>query len=466
MRTKESPLFGIFLVVIILGMVLVTACAKQAESGLTPTSTIPQAPSGTGVTGAHLYYVAPSGSDTNPGTAEQPWHTLQHAADSAQAGDTVLLQTGTFTEEEVRFTRSGVPNAPITFTNAPGAVVTLKGSLLLKRGAAYLTFTGFHLEGFHIWGITVEGDNHHLHFSRMQVQGGEAGIRLTDGNSGDPPAYGPVHDIILEDSTFRDAMYTAVDCTPGPCNDMVFRRLEISGSGLSAGFGGDGLGLERGERVLVEDCSIHDNGGDGIDLNSRDYSGNVPGILVQRNEVYRNHLQGIKLWAGGRMEKNVIWGQGVDPVMVGKHPSTVEVIGNTIAYNMYDLTFSGRDYAFVAAYPEDGKSAPVRLTLTNNIFAFNNHPDLDGHTGIYLGPTVTLVKEGHNLFYSREDEEILAAFLGERSIPRSELADGTWTRLTGQGQGDLTVDPLFVSGWPAVNLRLQSSTPAKGYGAY
>jgi hypothetical protein len=166
------------------------------------------------------------------------------------------------------------------------------------------------------------------------------------------------------------------------------------------------------------------------------------------------------------MEKNVIWGQGIDPVMVGKYPCIVEVIGNTIAYNMYDPTFSERDYSFVAAYPDDGKSSPVRLILKDNIFAFNNHPDLEGHTGIYLGPTVTLVQEGKNVFFSREDEEILAVFLGDRSISRSELADGTWTRLTGQGQGDLAVDPLFVSGWPAVDLHLQGNSPAKGYGAY
>jgi hypothetical protein len=466
MQTKELSLVGTLLIVLVIGLVLTAGCGTSPQSETPPaTSPLMTSPPTSG-SRAHQFYIASEGKDTNPGTADQPWRTLQHAADSAGAGDTVLIQAGTYAEEEVQFTRSGSPGALITFTNAPGAVVTLQGSLLLKQGTAYLTFSGLHLEGFRIWGITVEGDNHHLLFSNLQVRGGEAGIHFTDGNSGDPPTYGPVHDITLEDSTFRDAMYTAVDCTPGPCNQMIFRRLEIYGSGLEAGFGGDGLGLERGEQVLVEDCSIHDNGGDGIDLNSRDYAGNVPGILVQGNQVYRNHLQGIKLWAGGRMEKNVVWGQGIDPVMVGKHPCTVEVIGNTLAYNMYDLSYSGRDYAFVAAYPEDGKSAPVRLTLTNNIFAFNNHPDLDGHTGIYLGPTVTLVEEGHNLFYSREDEEILAAFLGERSVSRSELADGTWTRLTGQGAGDLTVDPLFVSGWPTVDLHLQDNSPAKGYGAY
>ncbi len=466
MQVKEFSLTGMLMIGMVLGMVLTAGCGTPNEPGTSPFSTVPPAPPATPVAGAHIYYVAPEGNDTSPGTAEQPWHTLQHAADSAQAGDTVLLKAGTYAEEEVVFTRSGLPNSPITFMTAPGAVAILQGSILLKREAAYLTFSGIQLEGFRIWGITVEGDNHHLLFSKLKVQGGEAGIRFTDGNSGDPPSYGPVHDITLEDSTFTDAMFTAVDCTPGPCNNMVFRRLEISGSGLSAGFGGDGLGLERGEQVLVEDCSIHDNGGDGIDLNSRDYSGNVPGIVVQGNQVYRNHLQGIKLWAGGRMEKNVVWGQGIDPVMVGKYPCTVEVIGNTIAYNMYDLTFSERDYSFVAAYPEDGESPPVRLILVNNIFAFNNPPELDGHTGIYLGPTVILVQERKNLFFSREDEEILAAFLGDRSILRSEIADGTWTQLTGQGTGDLTVDPLFVSGWPAVDLHLQGNSPAKGYGAY
>jgi len=465
MQAKEFSLTGMLMIGMVLGMVLTAGCGTPNEPGTSPFSTVPPAPPPTPVAGANIYYVAPEGNDTSPGTAEQPWRTVQHAADSAQAGDTVLLQAGTYAEEEVVFTRSGLPNSPITFMTAPGAVAILQGSILLKREAAYLTFSGIQLDGFRTWGITVEGDNHHLLFSKLKVQGGEAGIRFTDGNSGDPPSYGPVHEITLEDSTFTDAMFTAVDCTPGPCNNMVFRRLEISGSGLSAGFGGDGLGLERGEQVLVEDCSIHDNGGDGIDLNSRDYSGNVPGIVVQGNQVYRNHLQGIKLWAGGRMEKNVVWGQGINPVMVGKYPCTVEVIGNTIAYNMYDLTFSERDYSFVAAYPEDGESL-VRLILVNNIFAFNNPPELDGNTGIYLGPTVILVQERKNLFFSREDEEILAAFLGDRSILRSEIADGTWTQLTGQGTGDLTVDPLFVSGWPAVDLHLQGNSPAKGYGAY
>jgi len=407
------------------------------------------------------HYVAPNGNDANPGTAGAPWRTLEHAASAVQPGNTVCVRAGTYTEEEVTFSRSGTAGAPITFTAVPGEAVTIQGSVTLARGTSYLNLVGFAVRGFRIWGVTLIGDNHHVRLSQLDVAGGEAGVHFTEGESGKAPASGPVSDVTLEDSIIRDVVYTAVDCTPGPCDRMTFRRLEISGSGLEAGFGGDGLGLEKGRDVLVEDCYIHDNGGDGIDLNSRDREGNVPGIVVRRNRVARNHLQGIKLWAGGRMENNVVWGQGIDPVMVGKYPSTVEVVNNVIAYNMWDKVYGERDYAFVAAYPEDGVSPPVTLILVNNIFAFNTGPQVGSPTGIYLGPGVRLT-EHHNLYWSREDGEIQAEFVkGHDSwFTRAEITDGTWTKITGQGQGDLTADPLFVAGWPNVDLHLRAGSPA------
>jgi hypothetical protein len=217
---------------------------------------------------------------------------------------------------------------------------------------------------------------------------------------------------------------------------------------------------------LVEDSYIHDNGGDAIDLNSRDSAGNVAGIIVRGNRVVRNHLQGIKLWAGGRMENNVVWGQGINPVMVGVYPGAYKVVNNTIAYNMYSPDFGTRDYAFVAAYPEDDTSAAIQLTLVNNIFAFNTGPEQGSPTGIYLGEGVQLT-EHHNLYWSRDDGEIDAEFVSGRdpSFSRAEIADGTWAAVTGQGQGDVTADPLFVSGWPEVDPHLQAGSLAVNAGS-
>ena len=408
------------------------------------------------------YYVAQDGDDANPGSADAPWRTLQYAADAAQPGDTVCLRAGIYTDpEEVKFFRSGEADAPITFASAPGEEVTIQGSLYLSQNVSYVNIIGLVVTGFRIWGITLQGGNHHIVLSGLEVDGGEAGIRLTEGDSGQDPAYGPVSDVLVENSIIRDAVYTAVDCTPGPCDRVTFRRLEISGSGIEAGFGGDGLGLERGRDVVVEDCFIHDNGGDGVDLNSRDFDGNVPGIIVRRNQVARNHLQGIKLWAGGRMENNLVWGQGINPVMVGKYTSTVEMFNNTIAFNMYDPFYSERDYAFVAAYPEEGGSPPVTLIMVNNIFAFNTGPEVGSPTGIYLGPGVKLT-ESNNLYWSREDGEIQAEFVqGHDSwFTRVEVTDGTWTKFTDQGHGDLTADPLFASGWPELDAHLGDGSPA------
>jgi hypothetical protein len=143
------------------------------------------------------------------------------------------------------------------------------------------------------------------------------------------------------------------------------------------------------------------------------------------------------------------------------------VTNNTIAYNMWDLTYSDRDYAFIAAYPEIGFSPPVTLTMVNNIFAFNADPTEGGPAGLYLGEGVNLVREDHNLYWSYEDEEITAEFVSghDSAFTRAEITDGTWTTFTGQGQGDVTDNPLFMSGWSGVDLHLQGGSPAVNTGS-
>ena len=417
-------------------------------------------------------YVAPGGSDSDPGTMAQPWATFQHAADTAQPGDTVCFRGGTYSlTEEIHLSQSGTSGAVITFVAYPGEAPILDGGssvgelLILDQYTSYLRISGFTLRNFTIWGMELSGENRHVQLDHLTIEGGEAAIRFTYGETEGPPEKGPVEYITLEDSTIHGSEYSAVDCTPGPCNHMVIRRLEIYNTGIVGEdfYGSDGLEFARGYPVLVEDCYVHDNGGDGIDLNSRDRAGNATGVVVRRNRVVRNHLNGIKLWAGGRMENNLVWGQGNSAVWVGTFTSTLEVVNNTIAYNMWDPSYSERNWAFVAGYPEEILPyPPVTLTLVNNIFAFNADPIEGGSTGIYLGGGVQLT-EHHNLYYSRADGEITAEFVSGRAtdITRAEIADGTWTGLTGgQGQDDVTDDPLFMSGWPGANLHLQEESPA------
>src|SRR5436309_7824314 len=59
------------------------------------------------------YYVSMTGSDGNPGTLAAPFKTIQRAANSAGAGDTVLVRGGVY-RETVK-PRSGKAGAPVTF---------------------------------------------------------------------------------------------------------------------------------------------------------------------------------------------------------------------------------------------------------------------------------------------------------------------------------------------------------------
>ncbi len=79
-----------------------------------------------------IYHVAKNGADTNPGTAEKPFLTIQKAADTAIAGDTVLVHEGVY-REWVKPKISGLSNCMrITYQAAEGEKVIIKGSEIIK----------------------------------------------------------------------------------------------------------------------------------------------------------------------------------------------------------------------------------------------------------------------------------------------------------------------------------------------
>jgi hypothetical protein len=64
----------------------------------------------------HQYYVAQSGSDSNPGTQAQPWQTINHAAKKVRPGDTVLVAPGAYSEN-ILISQSGKPDARTRFVS-------------------------------------------------------------------------------------------------------------------------------------------------------------------------------------------------------------------------------------------------------------------------------------------------------------------------------------------------------------
>ena len=80
------------------------------------------------------YYVAPGGSNANPGTLAQPFKTIAYAASLVQPGDTVLVRGGVY-RETAKPARSGTAAARITFKPYNNERVTISGANVVSGWA-------------------------------------------------------------------------------------------------------------------------------------------------------------------------------------------------------------------------------------------------------------------------------------------------------------------------------------------
>jgi hypothetical protein len=108
------------------------------------------------VANATTYYVAKTGSDSANGSISTPWLTIGHAASMAAAGDTVIVEDGTYVET-VNLNKGGSSEGTrIIFQSQnkwganivpTGAQITALSDILVNIGAAYVTFQNFDVSG-------------------------------------------------------------------------------------------------------------------------------------------------------------------------------------------------------------------------------------------------------------------------------------------------------------------------------
>jgi MYXO-CTERM domain-containing protein len=108
------------------------------------------------------YYVATTGSDSNAGTMAAPWATLQKAATTAVAGDTVWIRGGTYlittpanSGAGVNFSKSGTSAANINYFAYQGEVPVFDFTNL------QISTTGYTM------GFVVTGS--YLHFKGLEI---------------------------------------------------------------------------------------------------------------------------------------------------------------------------------------------------------------------------------------------------------------------------------------------------------
>lgn len=295
------------------------------------------------------YHVAPGGSDASPGTLEAPFATVQHAANLALPGDTILLRAGTY-RQVVTLTRSGTSGAGIVLAAFPGERPVLDGTGLLATEwlagivhvykAAYVTVRGLTVTragpGVQAAGVLVEESRH------VTVEG-----NVTDDTVSSGIGVWNSEDVTIEDNEVVRA------CTTG-----IQEQVSVGGT--------------RGFRVAgnrIHDAGGTENGGEGICLKDGSSDGVVrgntvwnqpkkPGIYVDAWDKHTRDIEvdgnvvhgcsdgiGLASEMGGLLERvrvtnNLCWGNAWLGLLVAAHGGVenhpmndLQVVNNTFAGN-------------------------------------------------------------------------------------------------------------------------------------
>lgn len=130
---------------------------------------------------AATYYVATTGSDTNPGSQSQPFQTIDKGVSVLRAGDTLYLRGGTYTNQPIG-NPSSVPvpsgtswSLAVTIAGYPGERAIISGRCITFNDGspvAYVIFDNLICDARTNNGaLYIGGDSHHIRFQNGEMNG-------------------------------------------------------------------------------------------------------------------------------------------------------------------------------------------------------------------------------------------------------------------------------------------------------
>jgi parallel beta-helix repeat protein len=267
-------------------------------------------------------------SDGGSGTAAQPFCTIRPAASRVVAGQTVLVDSGTY-NETVTVSSSGTATAPINFVAAPGATVTVTGSGSASAngfnlsGRSYVTVQGFTVTGTGGDGIVVKNSSNvtirgnHVSSAGQPSQGKTAkGIRL-DGATDSVVATNTV------DHNTDYGIYLVGSTRDQVVGNRVFSNARVFERAAS------GIRLHSSPSNVISSNVSHDNEDSGIECVNTSNNN-----LIVTNVTYGNGDHGIDNLAstGQRLIGNSVSGNVTAGINV-EGTSTGATIANNVSVN-------------------------------------------------------------------------------------------------------------------------------------
>jgi parallel beta-helix repeat protein len=338
------------------------------------------------------YYVDkdnPNASNSNPGTENLPWRTIQHAVDSIDAGDTTYIKAGIYNEQVLLAGTNGnegksgnAVDGYITYAGYPGDEVILDGGHSLgvgfkvgkytsaNRPIDYIKIKDLTIRNYVWMGICWWNDgtvdrkgSHHIIIENITVYGcGDVGINFEGGVS------------------------------PHTTHDITIRNCKTYNNGNHGiKFNGDDAGVtdrELHHDSTIEDCVSYSNDYTGIHVSTGAYN-----ITVRNNISYSNGWHGIsghEIW-DSVYEKNHVYSNGFSPA--NEDEGIIIWISNNVTVRE---NYVHDNAGWGIMYYEDLGYTSSSHSIENNVIYSN------GSGGIYLLANITNTEIYHNTIASNQ----------------------------------------------------------------
>jgi hypothetical protein len=237
-------------------------------------------------------YVATDGDDGNPGTADSPFETIEHAASAATPGTTVIVADGTY-EGAVVTRASGTENARIVFVAAHrwGAKVVGRADdqdAVWRNYGDYVDIQGFDVSGPVPRGTGIGQSGSHGRVLEDRVVGMSGNCMSADNNG-----YAMVDDDFIGNVVGR--------CGTSDLDHGIYPGGVGGTISNNISYGNTGFGIHcwhNCNRQVITNNLVFDNHAGGILIGQGDApnDGDVEAdnILVANNIVVENGDEGIR----------------------------------------------------------------------------------------------------------------------------------------------------------------------------
>jgi parallel beta-helix repeat protein len=307
----------------------------------------------------HVDQANPKCTDGGPGSVGQPFCTIAAGA-SAVAGQTVVVASGTYMED-VTPTKSGSLGAPIVFTAAPGAAVTITGETngFTISAKSWITVQGFNITRTTGDGVSVAGSSNitilgnHVSYCGQPTPGRIArGIRLSAtfnsvvaNNTVD---HNSDHGIFLTNSSMNVTVIGNQTSFNARVFDDAASGIHLEGStgnviDSNVSHDNENSGIDFAQEAadnLVRNNNSYRNGDHGIDVLAS------PGQRIIGNSAYNNATAGINVEgssSGATLFNNISVDNGIhSPAATGNiRVDSTSIAGTTVDYDLVFLNPSG-----------------------------------------------------------------------------------------------------------------------------